>query len=320
MRAEAIDAAAEVQRQEDRLTELEVQYRALMHRRRQQRQAFRVNRDGLASTLGALSRLARRPPQLLLFDQSEAEQTWRSTALLSKALPVMRERARAVGERIAVLRILADDIAAEKTTLIVARRSLTDRQHELDRLIAATARSQGLASADRDKQQQRVKKLARKAKDLSGLIDRLARAEPISPTEDTPSPTKLDAGRIATANLVPPASLDRRAGDIGKLPLPARGRLIGRYGATDDQGRPARGLTLLTRHGAAVIAPADGKVMFAGPFRGYGQLLIIAFGKGTRLENSRVDRGNLRNSFDSFLLTVFECWANITSNIIFTLA
>lgn len=288
LRAEAIDAAAEVQRQEDRLTELEVQYSALQRRRRQQRQAFRVNRDGLTSTLGALSRLARRPPQLLLFDRAEAEQTWRLTALLGKALPVMRQRARAVGDRIAVLRILADDIAAEKTTLIVARRSLMGRRKELDRLIAATAKAQGLAAADRKTQQQRGRKLAREAKDLSSLVDRLARADlslpPVSgantPAEARQQSAKPDAGPVATAVLVPPPTPDRGARDIGELPLPARGRLTRRFGAADDQGRPSKGLTLQTRHGAAVIAPSDGKVMFAGPFRGYGQLLIIAFGKG----------------------------------------
>jgi len=288
LRAEAIDAAAEVQRQEDRLTELEVQYRALQRRRREQRQAFRINRDGLTSTLGALSRLARRPPQLLLFDQAEAEQTWRSTALLSKALPVMRQRARVVGDRIAVLRILADDIAAEKTTLIVARRSLLDRRNELDRLIAATAKAQGLAAADRKKQKLRGRKLARQAKNLSALVDRLAREDPAAalvsgantPAEAARPSAETDAGPVATANLVAPSTLDRGARDIGELPLPARGRLTRRFGAADDQGRPSKGLTLQTRHGAAVIAPSDGKVMFAGPFRGYGQLLIIAFGKG----------------------------------------
>src|SRR3546814_20553792 len=41
-----------------------------------------------------------------------------------------------------------------------------------------------------------------------------------------------------------------------------------------------RGIRIETRSGAQVVAPADGKVMFAGPFRGYGQLLIIAHGGG----------------------------------------
>jgi septal ring factor EnvC (AmiA/AmiB activator) len=35
-----------------------------------------------------------------------------------------------------------------------------------------------------------------------------------------------------------------------------------------------------TRAQAQVISPADGKVEFAGPFRSYGQLLILDAGEG----------------------------------------
>jgi septal ring factor EnvC (AmiA/AmiB activator) len=35
-----------------------------------------------------------------------------------------------------------------------------------------------------------------------------------------------------------------------------------------------------TRAQAQIIAPADGKVEFAGPFRSYGQLLILNAGEG----------------------------------------
>ncbi len=69
----------------------------------------------------------------------------------------------------------------------------------------------------------------------------------------------------------------------GRLPLPARGRVIGRFGELDDAGAAAKGISIETRYGAAVVSPNDGKVMFAGPFRGYGELLIIALGEGYHL-------------------------------------
>ncbi|OAN52365.1 peptidase M23 [Paramagnetospirillum marisnigri] len=66
----------------------------------------------------------------------------------------------------------------------------------------------------------------------------------------------------------------------GKLPYPARGKLVGSYGQTNDVGHVSKGITIQTRKGAQVIAPFDGQVVFAGPFRGYGLLLIIEHSEG----------------------------------------
>ena len=52
------------------------------------------------------------------------------------------------------------------------------------------------------------------------------------------------------------------------------------YGAADPTGATSRGVTLETRPGAQVIAPFDGRVVFAGPFKGYGRILIIGHGDG----------------------------------------
>ena len=67
---------------------------------------------------------------------------------------------------------------------------------------------------------------------------------------------------------------------LGSLPLPARGRIIQRYGDTTLGGSSAKGLTMETRPGAQIISPFDGTVLFAGEFKGYGNLIIIEHGDG----------------------------------------
>lgn len=65
-----------------------------------------------------------------------------------------------------------------------------------------------------------------------------------------------------------------------ELLMPAHGRLLRRYGQQGKNGSPAsKGITIATREGAQVIAPFDGKVVYAGDFRGYGLILIIEHGK-----------------------------------------
>jgi septal ring factor EnvC (AmiA/AmiB activator) len=64
------------------------------------------------------------------------------------------------------------------------------------------------------------------------------------------------------------------------LPFPVVGRLVGLYGQPTKTGLTRKGITIETGAEATVIAPYDGHVVFAGKFRGYGQLLIIEHSEG----------------------------------------
>jgi septal ring factor EnvC (AmiA/AmiB activator) len=66
----------------------------------------------------------------------------------------------------------------------------------------------------------------------------------------------------------------------GKLLFPARGKVVEGFGQANDVGHITKGISIQTRKAAQVIAPHDGQVVFAGPFRGYGLLLIIEHTEG----------------------------------------
>jgi septal ring factor EnvC (AmiA/AmiB activator) len=66
----------------------------------------------------------------------------------------------------------------------------------------------------------------------------------------------------------------------GDMPFPARGRVVVRFGQTDQTQSLSKGISIETRPDAQVIAPYNGQIVFAGPFRGYGLLLIIEHGEG----------------------------------------
>ena len=62
--------------------------------------------------------------------------------------------------------------------------------------------------------------------------------------------------------------------------LPVAGKLVTGLGELSDAGVRSRGLTIVTQPGAAVIAPAAGRVAYAGPFRSYGTIVILDHGGG----------------------------------------
>jgi len=66
----------------------------------------------------------------------------------------------------------------------------------------------------------------------------------------------------------------------GRLRLPSKGRWVGRYGESTGFGPRAQGITLRTADQAQVVAPYDGRVVYAGTFRKYGLILIISHGEG----------------------------------------
>jgi septal ring factor EnvC (AmiA/AmiB activator) len=62
--------------------------------------------------------------------------------------------------------------------------------------------------------------------------------------------------------------------------LPVTATVTGGLGSIDRSGIVSRGLRLDSARGAAVIVPADGKIVFAAPYRGQDGLVIIAHANG----------------------------------------
>src|SRR5207302_1540817 len=130
-----------------------------------------------------------------------------------------------------------------------------------------------------DAERQRAAALARQADNLKDLIARLERD-----TAPRPGPERQPGtpeGRPNLAALKDPGRLAPAiafASARGMLPLPVNGVKIRDFGAADGLGGTEKGLWVASRAGAQVTAPCDGWVVYAGPFRSYGQLLILNAG------------------------------------------
>jgi septal ring factor EnvC (AmiA/AmiB activator) len=72
--------------------------------------------------------------------------------------------------------------------------------------------------------------------------------------------------------------------------MPVQGKALVNFGQTTEDGSPSKGIHLESRPGAQVISPCDGQVLFAGPFRSYGQLLIIDAGGGYHVVIAGMER------------------------------
>ena len=76
----------------------------------------------------------------------------------------------------------------------------------------------------------------------------------------------------------------------GRLPLPVSGSRTKEFGVPDRFGGTEKGVSIATRPTAQVTAPCDSWVVYAGPFRNYGQVLILNAGGGYHVVLAGMDR------------------------------
>ncbi len=295
VRIQSIDIAGKMQALERRLSEIEARVATLSAEAEALRAALEAGRPSRANAIGAMLRLSRRPPQALMLAPNSAVEATRSALLLAAVSRGLETSARTLRVGLQELVELQDALAAERTWLDQTTLELAGQRAALDGLMLEKAALERGAVAERAGSEARVAALVREARDFEELIARLE-----SGTGDLPlpPPSRPDpASRLAHGGELPDgvggapqteiraSSLDQEAMREAEVPrqgafsLPAEGAVVRYFGAPTAPGVTAKGMSISARSGGPVVAPFAGKVVFAGPFRDYGQLLIIAHGE-----------------------------------------
>lgn len=276
LRAQLAAAALAEQDNEDQLSQVETTLTALDEQELAKSAELEHRRADLAKLLSALTELARNPPESLMLMPTSPVDTVRTARLLGDVVPPIEARAKAVAHDLDELQALKTQVAGQRKKLVTATQRLSANHERLQKLVAQRAALYQQTEADRAQAAAAVETLGHQAANLHDLLHRLdEQRAAVAEAERHTKTASLDA-RV-TEGLS--AHLRKLGRTDGQMLMPARGRILLAYGQSIDGGPPQRGLTLETRPGAAVVAPFDGKIVFAGPFRGYGRILIIQHGE-----------------------------------------
>ncbi|MBM3518778.1 MAG: hypothetical protein FJX56_13125 [Alphaproteobacteria bacterium] len=263
LQQELIAWAALIQRQEEVATARELGLADLRVEEAGIQARLAEQRIVLSRLLGALARAARRPPEAALVSPSGVRDTARGALLMVRLVPLVVAEAAVIEERLAAVGVVRVRLERERAELSLALAELERKRAVLDDLLNQQTIARARVLTQRAGEAARLARLGDTASDLHSLALEVTRAAPnavrLAPTLRTT--TSFSAAR-------------------GSLPAPARGRLIRRYGETDGPATVSRGIAIETRPQAQVIAPWDGEVVFSGPFRSFGQVLIINHGEG----------------------------------------
>ena len=296
MRARRIEAARALRLSEKRLSEIEEKLAVTRVRVKEQHEKLDEKSAQMSTLFALMQGMSREPPPLLITHTRDALKMIRSGMVLATFYGDIEKLASRLADEVSTL-----EAAQKETELQEQRRkaeltqnSRLKTQIELllrenrSHLEATAASLENLKSASKINTAG-IKSLEEMLPVLDAeagkKADLLAKGEDIKGVEIASGAGKvamLQPGRMQPA--IPFANSQ------GLLPLPVQGKIFIRFGQSDQNGGPSKGIHLETREAAQVISPCDGVILYAGPFRSYGQLLIINPGGGYHVVIAGMDR------------------------------
>jgi murein hydrolase activator len=301
-----IDTATHVRDVEASVDATQARLNPLDERERVFRTSLEERRTTIIEILAALQRIGRQPPPALVVKPEDALQAVRTAIILGAVVPEMRSEADALASDLAELLRVRKDIDAEHARLNNDLALLAREQLRLNILIDERQQKEQSTAQALDVQKQHAADLANQADSLKDLIGKLEQG-----LDSTSRETRLqaraieeDATRPDLAALNDPGRMTPAiafAATRGHLHLPVNGIRVREFGASDGVGGSQKGLSIAARASANITAPCDGWVVYAGPFRGYGQLLILNAGGGYHVLLAGMERISV--NLGQFVLT-----------------
>ena len=307
--AALLEAGENVKAAERKLTETEARLRTFTDSEEAIKRALAGRRSVITEVLASLQRMGRKPPPALFAAPDDMLGAIRTSMLLGSVLPQLRGEAESLASDLAELMQVRQSAAAERETLSDNAANLRAERRRLAVLV--DARQAALAAAEKalDREREKTRELATQAADLKDLIARME-SEIGAAARGAAAARKAAEMQAGAAEAAPPASGTNNArapfkdparlapaaaftDTKGLLPFPVNGVVQRGYGSRDAYGSTQKGLAIATRSEAIVTAPCDGWIAFAGPYRSYGQLLIVNAGQGYYIVLAGMDKINV---------------------------
>jgi murein hydrolase activator len=322
LRAQQVAAAQFVQAHETALTRLEAQRTQLTQDIKTKGAELQKRRSEQQTVLAALLHLARNPPIGLALADGTPIDLLRGGILMGAAVPPLVERAKRLGSELQTMNDLQDQLRNAEAQHRGEADALAKEQTKLAALASQKSILQRQAAQGAATSAQQVERLASQASDLKDLIERAEAAERAREAREAREAEarrkrEAEAARLAASAAATPRPENRASGGNpaeqqavaaappdparpagirpfsqaqGRMVVPAAGEMVVSFGGPAPAGESAKGITFATRPGAEVVAPFDGRVVFAGAFRGYGQILIIGHSDGYHSLVAGLDR------------------------------
>ena len=273
---ESAALAARIQQAEAEIAGHQAQIGLIGHQREELRAELARKQRPLIELTAALQRLSRRPVVFALLRPGSVRDAMHLRAMLATMIPEVERRTASLRGELARFRLLQQQAEAAAGRLRASKADLAARRLRLAGLETRQRLAARHAEGVADRESENALALAEQARDLTGLVDELGKAAALrdtlaqlpGPVLRPPQPERAQPEQAEAA--APPPMIG-----LARYTLPVDGRLVTGFGVGGS-----RGVSIAARAGAQVVAPGGGRVVFAGPYRGYGKILIIEHAGG----------------------------------------
>lgn len=231
----------------------------------QKQREFNARKEEYAKTVVNLLRMRAIPPTALFANKNDVHELLRAASVMQNTNGALAREAAELQAQMRALRGLKNEAKTRQALTETERATLKSEQEKLNRELAIRQRAQRQLTAEQREAEANVAELSRQSQNLQELIDKVEAARAARPT--TPPPSK-EASRPVTAST------------LKGLRLPVLGQLVHRFGEAKNSNETWRGTLIRTRTSATVVSPADGEVVFTGPFRDYGNMVLVKHKSG----------------------------------------
>ena len=280
-----IDTAKKIQNGEDEVHKQQEELEALQKHLKESEAKFNTDHSILVDTLSALQNLALRPSEAILAQPLSPVEVMRSSILLRSSVHSLKERAEHIRQGIEDINAQKAEIAKRLQDLEHENQQLAQQHDEMKKLSKQKSEMFSQLSSQSKEAKQRAEALANQAGSLRDLLDKLEKQKELqrkqlAEKERLAKQRAADDLREERGKAPAPSPVVGFSKAKGRLARPARGAVITQFKQELSKGVESNGIDIKTASNAQVIAPFDGTVIFAGPFKNFANLVIIDHGEG----------------------------------------
>lgn len=307
-----ITLAQQIQTNEKKLSDLEDKLVILKENLKTKEAEFVKENQSLIYTLAALQNMSLNPSESVILQPISPVEIIRSAILLRETVPFLDKKS-------AKLKVDLDNVYQQKKKIEVTLKDakkqkdvLEKQQAEMRQLMTKKSNLRKEVEAKGAETQKVAASLNSKAKDLRDLLEELERQKEIARKKreeaerlaalkrqqeaEAARQAAMASGQKAqysapvseahTVDKQTHASIKKQVNGSkfvrakGTLHKPVSGTKITDYGQVISKGVTSKGIVYKTRSEAQVTALFDGTVIFSGPFKGYGNIIIVEHGDG----------------------------------------